>query len=166
MSSAIERLKWAITRARVRQMVEAEGGWRANLRLLAGEEPFDIEYQQAYGFAGVPLPGASGVYLAVGGVRGHGLALALDMKGKHPPLQAGEVAVYDDLGKTIVLKRDGTITIDALKVEVTAGSVVVNSGDVSLGGTGGPAVARLGDQVQVGPSIGTIIEGSGAVSAV
>ena len=159
MTAAKDRLAWAITRALVRGMEQTGGAWRAGLQMLAGEQPYDIEYLQAYGFAGVPLPGASGVYLAVGGVRGHGVALALDQPGDHPPLQAGEVAVYDDLGKSIVLKRDGTI-------EVTAPKVVVNSGDVNLGGTGGPKVARIGDRVDVNGTLWPIVEGSDVVKAV
>lgn len=164
MNGAMDR--WAITRARLLEMDNGDDGWRATLRMLAGEEPFDIEYQQQYGFAGVPLPGASGVYLAVGGVRGHGVALALDMKGHHPTLEAGEVAIYDDQGKTIVLKRDGKIEITAPEVVVNTDAATVNSPNVSLGATGGPAVARVGDQVQVGASIGSIIQGSNSVSAI
>jgi len=56
-------------------------------------------------------------------------------------LMAGEVALHDDQGQTIIIKRD--------HIRLTALKVVIDSADVQLGGDGGAKVARIGDKVQV-----------------
>lgn len=45
-------------------------------------------------------------------------------------------------------------------INCTSGNAVNLHGKYNVGGSGGPAIARVGDQVQVGASIGTIITGS------
>ena len=122
----------------------------------------DIEVMQHYGFTSVPHAGAEAVMLAVGGVKAHGIVIAVDdrryrLKG----MEAGEVALYDDLGNLVKLGRD-TLTINgATTVVVSAPQVQVNSPSVSLGGTGGKGVARIGDSV----AGGKIVSGSTQVTS-
>jgi len=99
-------------------------------------------------------------------------------EGRFKDLQPGEVLVGNLLTRAFVkFDRDGHIIVEANgDVEVTAtGDVSVSAGDVIiqaenaivdadsvlLGGTGGPAVARVGDSV----SNGIITSGSSKVSA-
>lgn len=91
----------------------------AQAKLLADETHDDMERVQEYGFTSVPLPGAEGVVVFVGGNRDHGLIIATDdrryrLKG----LQGGEVALYTDEDKAaadhrIVFKRGKEIHLVA-----------------------------------------------------
>lgn len=129
---------------------------------LSGETLDGVERFQEYGFTSNPKAGAEAITLSVGGNRSHTVIVAVDdrryrLKG----LESGEVALYDDLGQKIVLKRD--------RIEVESPKVVVISEDISLGGEGGAKLARVGDLVAVGAgsSAGNwpIISGSDKVTA-
>lgn len=129
---------------------------------LSGETLDGVERFQEYGFTSNPKAGAEAITLSVGGNRSHTVIVAVDdrryrLKG----LESGEVALYDDLGQKIVLKRD--------RIEVESPKVVVISEDISLGGEGGAKLARVGDLVAVGggSSAGNwpIISGSDKVTA-
>lgn len=74
-----------------------------------------------YGFTARPHPGAEGVYLSVGGVRTHGLVVAVeDRRYRLTELAAGEVALYDDLGQRVHLTRTDIVVRGAgLPVTVT-----------------------------------------------
>lgn len=129
---------------------------------LSGETLDGVERFQEYGFTSHPKEGAEAISLSIGGNRSHTVIVAVDdrryrLKG----LDSGEVALYDDLGQKIVLKRD--------RIEVVSPKVVVISDDISLGGEGGAKVARVGDLVNVssGSSAGQwpIISGSNKVKA-
>lgn len=90
-----------------------------------------------------------------------------------PQLDEKEVAVYRDADTSIRLRENGDIEIrskakvyvEAADVEVKADTVVIESGSIDLAGDGGPAVARIGDQVRVGDSTGEITSGSSKVRA-
>lgn len=92
-------------------------------------------------------------------------------------LKIGEVAFGNFLTKSYVkFKEDGSIEIvseNNLTVEVkgpltditctgviNVTAPIVNLGEVVNLGTGGAAIARVGDQVQIGANVGTIITGS------
>lgn len=131
------------------------------IQLLSGELRDNIERFQEYGFTSVPHSGAEALAGFVGGLRAHGIVIAVDdRRYRLKALQKGEVALYDDQGQKIVLYRD--------RIEVEAPKVVVLSDDVHLGAEGGQKVARIGDKVDVtaGSSAGQwpIIEGSDKVS--
>lgn len=126
---------------------------------LADETLADLPYLQLYGFAHRPFPGAQGVLAAAGGAREQGIIIAVgDRRYRLKGLADGEVALYDDQGQSIQLKRDGIEISTELKVTLTAGGdvnltapkVTIDSPDVHLGGTGGQPVARVGDTVVAG----------------
>ena len=94
-----------------------------------------VERFQEYGFTSVPKNGAEAVLVAVGGSREHGLVVAIDdrryrLKG----LAAGEVALYDDQGQKVHLKRDGIYAETDGKIEAIAGSTarIVAPGGTTL----------------------------------
>jgi len=129
---------------------------------LSGETLDGVERFQEYGFTSHPKSGAEAISLSIGSNRSHTVIVAVDdrryrLKG----LESGEVALYDDLGQKIVLKRD--------RIEVESPKVVVTSDDISLGGEGGAKVARVGDLVNVGSGSSAgqwpIMSGSDKVTA-
>jgi hypothetical protein len=92
-------------------------------------------------------------------------------------LKVGEVAFGNFLTRShVIFKEDGSVEIvseDNLNIEVKGplanitctGVINLTAPIVNLAtlvnlGTGGPAIARVGDQVQIGDDIGTIITGS------
>ena len=67
-----------------------------------------VQRIQEYGFTSVPLPGAEAVIVAIGGLRANGVALAVDdRRYRLQGLPGGAVALYDDRGQIVYLRRDG-----------------------------------------------------------
>ena len=156
------RLSMMIGRCVLSLVDDAAKMQSVTVRLLADEVKGGVERVQQYGFTSHPHPGAEGVCLFVEGGRDHGLVIALDdRRYRLTGLAAGEVALYDDQGQSVVIKRD--------RIAVTAPVVVVDSPDVRLGGSGGQRVARVGDNVQVGggssAGLWPIVDGSDRVTA-
>ena len=61
-----------------------------------------------YGFTSHPLPGCHGVVVFVGGDRSNGVIVATnDQQARLKNLKEGEVAIYDDQGQSVWLKRTG-----------------------------------------------------------
>lgn len=81
---------------------------------LLAEEPKSAEQFQQYGFRSRPLAGAEGIYLSLGGNRDHMVILCVDDRRYQLNLcEDGEVALYDHLGKYVLLKEDGSIVVKA-----------------------------------------------------
>jgi len=117
LSPIWRRLRLIVSRGVVRRSDDGSRLQVVQLGLLAGETA-EMERFQQYGFTCRPLDGAEAIAVAVGGSRGHLVAVAVDdrrhrMKG----LSTGEVALYTDEGDYIHMKR-GRI------VEVTAGAAI------------------------------------------
>jgi phage baseplate assembly protein V len=97
------------------------------IEILKGEVYSAIERLQEYGFSSVPQAGAEAIVLSLNGDRGHGVVIvAADKRYRLTGLESGEVALHDDQGQMIVIKRDG--------IEITAQNVTVNS-DMTVNGT-------------------------------
>ena len=80
------------------------------ITLLADQVADDVEHFQHYGFTSVPLPGAEGIALAVGGNTGHTVLINVDdRRYRLTGLAGGEVALYDDLGHQVRLTRTGIV---------------------------------------------------------
>lgn len=106
------RVRLMVSRA-VLSLINDGGGLQVvQVTLLVDEVRERVERVQNYGFTSVPHPGAEGVMVCVSGDRDHGLIITLDDPRCRPRnLPNGEVAVYDDQGQRIHLKRDKTIHI-------------------------------------------------------
>jgi phage baseplate assembly protein V len=114
------------------------------IELLDGEVQDDAERFQNYGFSSVPHAGAEAVAVFAGGLRSHALVIAVDdRRYRLTGLSDGEVAVFDDQGQVVHLKRDQLLLKSPFKV-------VVDAPEVHLGGEGGLAVARKSDAVAGG----------------
>lgn len=169
----IEQLKRRVSAMLARAIIEASrddsGVQMVQVTVLDGEVHNEVERAQPYGLTSRPFADAEAVFLAVGGTRSHGIIIDLgDRRYRLKNLEEGEVALYDDQGQTIILKRDGIrietdqkVDIVADQVNVEASTVTVTADTVNLGGTGGAAVARVGDPV----AGGFITAGSSKVKA-
>lgn len=161
LANLARRGRLAIARAVVTLIDDASRMQGAQVQLLDGEVLDRVARLQQYGLTSVPIAGAEGICLALGGSRDNGVLIAVDdRRYRLKALAAGEVALYDDQGQKVVLYRD--------RIEVEAPKVVVKSADVHLGAEGGPRVARIGDRVNVGSGssagLWPIVEGSATVS--
>lgn len=99
---------------------------RITLKGGFGETIADREYFQHYGFTSRPLPGAEVVVIREGN---HLVAIASDDRRYRIGLEAGEMAIYDDQGVAIHLKRDKHIHIygaETMTVDAAA-DVIVNT---------------------------------------
>lgn len=177
MLSGLEgRVRGMVARAIVRLVDDARQAQELQIELLEGESQDAVERFQNYGLTSVPHAGAEALVVFAGGLRSHGVVLAVeDRRYRLTGLEGGEVALFDDLGNVIKLGREAIsvtatskLTIDAPAIEVTcdtadvtADRVTIASDNIELGGAGGPAVARVGDDVNL--STGKIISGSSKV---
>jgi len=127
-----------------------------------------------FGHASVPPAGADCALIFLGGDRNRAAIIghnhqASRLRGLGP----GDSALYDVRGAYVKLTAGGLVTDaaglrvaiqNASSVTITStGPVTVNAPTVNLGGTGGAAVARVGDTVNT--STGKIISGSAKVNA-
>lgn len=84
------------------------------VRILSGEAKDSVEHFEPYGYTSNPHPGAEALLQFFGGDRSHGVAFMVsDRRYRLTGLESGEVALYDDLGTKIVLKRGNIIEITA-----------------------------------------------------
>lgn len=114
---------------------------------LKDDEDDDIELFEPYGFTSAPVAGSEGLVLRVGGQRTGSVAIMFGNRTFRLQVEEGEVAMYDDQGASIVLKRSGDI-------ECTPGP----GGVVQLGGASAVlAVARETDPVHADTTMSTWI---------
>lgn len=153
------RVQMMVARAVVTRVDDAPGIQSVQAAVLADELVEDAERMQDYGFTSVPFPDAEAVIVFPGGLRSHGLVVAVgDRRYRVKGLEAGEVAMHDDQGQQIVLKRDGIRIVSPLKVEVETPELTVTAEtkitvlcpEINLGGEGGKLVARHDDAVVAG----------------
>lgn len=120
------RVRLAIARAVVNLVNDATKMQTVQVQLGADQVRDRVEHIQHYGFTSVPLPGAEGIGLAVGGSTDHLVVINVDDRRYRIHLQAGEVALYDDQGQFVKLGRD-LVHVKAnalLKLEAPAVQVV------------------------------------------
>lgn len=158
-----------VARAVVRRVDDAGRLQLLQLGLLQGEVRDRVEHFQAYGFTSVPLAGAEVVVLFPGGRRDHGLVVASgDRRYRLAGLAPGEVALHDDQGLAIVLRRDGTVEVGGgtmqpaalappVRAELdaiwTALGAHVHAGVTTGGGTSGPAAVTPATQTIASSSV-------------
>lgn len=158
------RVRGMVARAIVRLVDDARQAQALQLELLAGESHDGVERFQSYGLTAHPHPGAEALVVFPGGLRSHGIALAVeDRRYRIKALAEGEVALFDDLGNLIKLGRERIDVTAVTAMQVDAPNVLVKANTIQLGAEGGPAVARVGDTVDL--STGKILTGSSKVKA-
>lgn len=158
------RVRLMIARAIVRLVDDTPMAQALQIDLLADEQQDAVERLQNYGLTAVPHAGAEALVACVGGLRSHAVVIAVeDRRYRVTGLQTGEVALYDDLGNMVKLGRDELAITAVTRITVTAPIAVIEADDVQLGASGGAAVARVGDDVDLGT--GKILTGSAKVTA-
>lgn len=173
-----QRIKLMIGRAVIAAVDDAAQAQALQVELLNDEAHDGVERFAGYGFTSHPHAGAEALVAFVGGLRSHGVVVAVeDRRYRLKGLAAGEVAIFDDLGQKVHLTRDGIVIFSDTKVRieapnveadcdtlaVTADTATITADTVNLGGTGGAKVARVGDDVNL--ATGKIISGSNKVKA-
>lgn len=126
------RLRLIVSRGVVRLSDDGRKLQVVQLDLLAGETAAMERFQQ-YGFTCRPLDGSEAIALAVGGSRGHLVAIAVDdRRHRMNNLQNGEVALYTDEGDYIHMKRGRIVKVNVGQdLEVVVG----NDANVTAGGS-------------------------------
>lgn len=80
------------------------------VKLLAGETLAGLEHFEPYGLTSRPKPGAEVAALFIDGDRSHGIVLVVaDRRYRIKGLEEGEIALYDDQGQSIAIKREGMV---------------------------------------------------------
>lgn len=98
------------------------------VRLLAGEVKDGVEHFEPYGFTSHPQTGAEAISLFFDGDRSHGIAIVVaDRRYRLVGMEAGEVALHDDLGQKVYLTRTGIVIHSAQKVRVEAADIELHA---------------------------------------
>ncbi len=107
------RVMLMIGRGVVRLINDSGGIQLLQITLLSGETRDNVERFQDYGFTSHPHPGAEHLAGFIGGNRAHGIVIKVDdRRYRLKALARGEVALYDDQGQKVHLKRNG-IRVDS-----------------------------------------------------
>jgi phage baseplate assembly protein V len=117
---------------------------------LADETDDDMEHFGQWGLASRPLDGAEAIVVSVGGVRSHGVVIAVeDRRYRLKALEKGEVALFDDLGQVVKLGREQlsvyspnpirlesetSIELAAPEVKITANAATIDADDTHATG--------------------------------
>lgn len=100
------RVMMMIARGVLRGVTDSSSRQTLQVELLKGEIRDGIERMQNYGFTSHPTGGDVAV-MFLGGNREQGIVVAVDdRRYRLTTLQAGEVAIYDDLGNKVELLRE------------------------------------------------------------
>ena len=128
----LKRRVYAMIGRAIIELVNDSQGIQATQVSLRGETQDDVPHLQQYGFTSHPLPGAEGVVLSLAANSSNTVIIAVDdRRFRLKSLQEGEVAIYDDQGSYIHLKRGGDIDIkSATKVFVDA-PLLEGAGDIA-----------------------------------
>lgn len=124
------RVMLMIGRAVLNLVNDAGGIQLVQLSALADETLGDVPHVFDYGFTANPHPGADAVIASIGGNRNATIAIKIDdrryrLKG----LAEGEVALYDDLGQKVYLKRNGVRIDSPLNIYLNTDGVLRLEGD-------------------------------------
>ncbi|ARU65490.1 phage baseplate assembly protein V [Histophilus somni] len=97
---------------------------------LSGEVLHDVELMQHFGFTSVPPVGTQAVVIPLGGKTTHGIVVATENGAfRVVGLESGEVAVYDESGSTIILKKGRVVEVDCDQFKVKCKSYSVEATD-------------------------------------
>jgi phage baseplate assembly protein V len=127
LEPVVNRLRLLVGRGHLTRVNDATAVQTVQAVFLAGETHEGMERLQQYGFTSHPHPGGATETLAlfVGGDRGNGVVIcAGDRQYRLRPLAEGEVALYDDLGQVVHLRRGGILIDSPLNVTVRAGEIL------------------------------------------
>lgn len=108
---------------------------------LPGDVREGLEHFEPYGFTSRVKQGAEAIGAFFNGDRSHGVVLVTADRRFRLHVEEGEVAVFDDQGQKVVLKRDGilvetpknlTATVGGNAVATVKGTTTLKSGAVTI----------------------------------
>lgn len=108
---------------------------------LPGDVREGLEHFEPYGFTSRVKKGAEAIGAFFNGDRSHGVVLVTADRRFRLHVEEGEVAVFDDQGQKVVLKRDGilvetpknlTATVGGNAVATVKGTTTLKSGAVTI----------------------------------
>ena len=109
INAALNRIRKAF-RGVLKRVNSSGGVQTVQANALASEPLQDVELFQHYGFTSSPLKGTMAIFIPLNGVTSHSVAVATEhARYRLKNLKPGEVAIYDDLGQSVTLTRDGII---------------------------------------------------------
>ena len=104
-----QRLENLIARGTLGALNRGKKMQRVQAKLTAGEAKQSLEFFENYGFTSAPTAGAEVLAVFVDGDRSHGIVIAVADRRYRIALEAGEAALYDDLGRVVHLTREGLV---------------------------------------------------------
>tara|TARA_R110002110_G_scaffold64634_8_gene178591 strand:+ start:2421 stop:2936 length:516 start_codon:yes stop_codon:yes gene_type:complete len=121
------RLMMLLVRGIVSAVQDDKALQTLSLDLLADESKDGVERFQDYGFTTHPPTGLEALVAFVGGNRSHGIVLAVgDRKFRLRNLASGEVALYDDQGQKVYIRRDGILVESDFKITLRAPQILID----------------------------------------
>lgn len=127
------------------------GADKVQVRVLDGETLDNIDRAEPYGFSYRPKAGSRAYLFFPSGDRSYGVALVIGDKRYQMDLREGEVALHDDLGQRVHLRRDGIAVATPLKCRIEAADIELhasNSFSWDVGGFGERWTATGGGQYE------------------
>lgn len=100
---------------------------KVQVSVLDDEVPPNVDRVEPYGFNHWPLSGCENYLVFPSGDRSHGIALIVGDKRYQIALKQGEVALSDDLGQKVHLKRTGILIDTSLDFEIRAKNIKLHA---------------------------------------
>jgi phage baseplate assembly protein V len=129
------------------------------LSLRQGEAKDNIEHIEPYGFTSHAQNGAEAVTIFFDGDRSHGIAVVVgDRRYRLQSLEAGEVALHDDQGQKVHLKRDKILVETPFNFECRAANIKLHATESFVFDVNGHGQQWLPDRIntwQIGEVAGT-----------
>ena len=142
MTCIIQRIKALLGRGTLIRTDEAPMMRTVQSEFLKGDVRDGIEHFEPYGWTSRAKPGAETLGGFFNGDRSHGVIIVTADRRYRLHVEEGEVAIFDDQGQKVHLKRDGiefvtgknlTATVGGDVTETVSGSVTATvSGEVKL----------------------------------
>lgn len=97
------------------------------VKVLDGETLGNVKRVEPYGFSYRPKPGCQPYLLFPAGDRSFGVAIVIGDRQYQMDLQEGEVALHDDQGQHVHLKRDGIVVSTPMKCRIEAADIELHA---------------------------------------
>ncbi len=143
------RVDMMLTRGTVKRVDDKKLQY-LDVELMHDETPTKVEHFQQYGYTARPKAGAEVLTALIQGNRDHPIVIAYDdRRYRLQGLEDGEMAIYDDQGQKVHIKRSGILVETTKDVTVKSPQkVIVDCPDIRLGSP--DATARV--MLETGPA--------------
>jgi phage baseplate assembly protein V len=131
-----------LAKAVTRKIVDTLGRQTAQVEVTKGELIDDMERMQDYGFtSNPPVAGTDAIVAFLGGSREQGVIIRMENRQfRLKALEAGEVAMFDDLGNVFKMGRDAVDLVAVTKAAISGPEVEVLATASATIGVGGSSI--------------------------